>query len=672
MQTREPHESGSVRRASSRLLLAPLLLGLALTLGGGRPAAAVEGAAILYGLDRPSEEEFGRLLSTDSVRYVCTQQIFTRKGVPPLARERAAKLAKAGKRIVLQIWWGPAGDFPWSKYGFANISLDEKVRPDFFREVVDACIEQYGVQNLYGVHLLEETGMQFGTDVDRRSDPDDFFTYEEDGNSYTAPFWSGYGKLPGGVHIPNVRRHEADFTRMTGLRFADFDKWGVLERHLFARWVAVRLQTGGQVEFAKHIRRKYPRLKAFTWDLLLAGGENPRTDFHLTAQHFDGLICDIYHDIGFNFLYQRAYRILCPKLEMIHFAMGGMGAEAGHPYATPDRKRALTLGAYLAGADVVGFFEHPHDFSRPESWKTNVDILGRLKPLPPFRKRPPVLLIANSFSNIYSCTYAWTGLKYSDVLPTWEAHDVDLGRYQVVILHVDGPGQDARVFWDAAALKERYGLPGHLDHRAFERFVAGGGTLILSGQVRLGADNPLFLAREGILRTEGGGNVSTDPFVVAPQGWLKEKLGLAREYRFNTHCIPVVPDKERVTATPAGFFAHYGKGAVFFAPYNRTYDRKEPYDSPMWQDYRQLLTDVARGVLTLVGKGRIAQEYLADPAVGNHYLQATSDDGRLAGCILLSPKQMRKSPWQLPGTDLLTGAAKVALDEQTTSALTRR
>lgn len=646
---------------------AALLLAFLLT-----PAStlAADGAAILYGLHTPSEEQFQRLLSEPSVRYVCTQQIFTKAGVPELARMRAAALAKAGKRVILQIWWGPDGDFNWAKYSFANVALDEAIRADFFREVVDACIDQYGADNLYGLHLMEETGMQFATDVDRREDPDNFKDFEEDGHPYNAPFWSGYGDLPGGVKIANVRRHEQDFTRITGLRFADEKNWGTLEHHLFARWVSTRLQSGGQVEFAKHVHRKYPGLKAFTWDLLLAGSENPRTDFHLEAQHFDGVICDVYNVVNFNFLYQRAYRLLCPNAEIIHFAMGGMGKEQGYPYVTPAQKRALTVGAWLAGVDVFGFFEVPQDFTRPDAWDANREILRRLQPVPRFGKQPSLLLLANSVSNIYSCTPAWTGLTYFDFLPTWEAHDVNLDPYQAVILHVDGPSvTDSTVFWNARALQEKFGLPGHVDYRALDRFVARGGVLILSGQVRLDAECPLFLVREGYLRTQGGGNVPAHPLVVSPTGWLKEHVGLAREYRFSANRIQVEADPERVVTTEAGYFLRHGKGAVFYVPYNRFYDPKEPDDSLQWQDYRQFLTDVTRGVLQHVGKEDVAALYLADPTRGIGYMQATSDDGRWAGSVLFNPKLMALPEWRLDGTDVLTGRSPAVLREDSPAAL---
>jgi len=652
-------------------MLFRLLLLIGLLALGACPAAAVEGSVIVYGLHTSSEEGFQRILSEKSVRYVCTQQIVSRGGVPSLARERAAALTKAGKRVILQIWWGPAGDFPWTKYSFANIALDPAIRAEFFRDVVDPCIGGYGAGNLYGVHLMEETGMQFGTDLIRRGDPDNFTDFEEPTSSYQVPFWSGYGSLPGAWKIANVRRHEADFTRMTGLRFADAERWGLLEHHLFDRWVSTRLQSGGQVEFAKHIRQKYPRLKRFTWDILRTGDENPRTDFHLENRYFDGVICDVYNDVGFNYLYQRAYRLLCPKAEIIHFAMGGMGQEQGYPYASPDRKRALTLGAVLAGVDGVGFFESPSDYSRPDAWKTNVEIFRRLQPVPRFRKQPPVILLANSVSNIYSCTWAWTGLKYFDFLPTQEAHSVNLDPYQVMILHVDGPVTDSRVFWNSNALKEKYGLPGHVDHRTLDRFVARGGLLILSGQARLDEDCPLAVAREGYLRTQGVPAGLPEALAVSPSGWLRETAGLEREYRFSVYRIPVTADPKRVVTTEAGHFLRYGKGAVFFFPYNRVYDPQEPYDSPQWRQYRQLLNDVASGVLRHLGRGAIARDYFSGPREGSHQMEAVSDDGVWAGYLLRESGAMAGPQRQLSGNDILTGEPAL-LGGTRTSALVRR
>jgi hypothetical protein len=628
---------------------------------------AMDGAAIVYGLDAQSESAFQQLLNTQGVRYICDQQIVSKAGVPELARRRVEALAKAGKRVVLQIWWGPGGEFPWTKYSFANIALDDDVRADFFREVVDPCIDQFGPSNLYGVHLMEETGMQFGTDVAGHEDPNDLtLTKPPPGTSYDAPFWNGFGKLPGGVWMANVRRHEKDFTRLTGLRFADAARWGELGDHLLARWTATRLQSGGQVEFARHIHAKYPGLKAFTWDILQTGGENPRTDYHLEGRYFDGVICDVYGTPNYNFEFQRAYRLLCPRAEIIQFSMGGMGQERGYPYASEDQRRGLTVGAYLAGVDVAGFFEKPPDFTQPERWQANAQIFRTMNRVPAFRKKSAVLLISDSVSDVYSCTYAWTGLKYFDFLPTWEAYDADLDDYRVVILHASGRVRDATIFWDAEGMRKKYGFPGYLDYRAFDHFVERGGALIISGEMPLGTECPFFLAREKYLRA------TPDPpkalsLVVRPEGWLKDEIGLSRPYRFAVRRLQMDVGGNGVVSSDAGYFIPHGKGWVFLFPFNRPYDPKEPSDSPEWQDYRQLLRDVARGLLKR--ESALMTSYFADPKIGNAYLAATSDDSRWSGTVIFDFDQMTLRKWRVPGVDLFSGENPIVLSKGRTAVV---
>jgi hypothetical protein len=599
-----------------------------------RPAHAVDGAVIVYGgLASLSEEAFQRILSTDGARYICVQHSLRKEWNSAPAQERAAALKGAGKRVVLQIWWSAGGDFPWSKHSFPNIALDESIRADFFKEVVDRCISGYGAGNLYGVHLMEETGMQFGTDVGPRENPDDFTVTQAPSSAYGAPFYSGY-KYPelGGVHIANIRRHEKDFTAMTGLKFADEGKWGPLERYLFDRWVSIRIQSKAQVEFAKYIHAKYPGLKSFTWDLINAQGENPRTDHWQEARYFDGVITDPYSDVAYNFQFERAFRTIYPGAEIINFSMGGMANSKDWPYASDDRKRALATGAYLGGVNVVGFFQTPMDYTRPESWKMDTGILDSMKTLPVFKKKSDLLLISDATARVSGSQLAWSSLKYFDFLPTWEAHGVDFNRYKVVILH--SGGGDSLMYWDSGAMMKKYGLPGYVDYRKLDEFVSRGGILILSGLTRMREECPLFLSREGYLHTLDAPLIEQRPLAVSPEGWLKDKAGVSRDYQFSARRIPVSCDRQKVVETKAGYFVKYGKGAAFFFPYLRLPAPKEPAVSDEWSDYRSLLADVTRGVLGLAGRRDIANEYISGPAEGDYCLQAVSDDGRHSACVL--------------------------------------
>lgn len=634
-----------------------------LVLLAAAPAArAIDGAVIAYGLTAISPDGFQRILDADSMKYICVQEILSRKWDSTATRNRAEQLRKANKRIVLQLWWGPCADFPWSKYSFPNIARDPTVRADFFRDVVDPAIAAYGAENLYGVHLLEETGMQFGTDVGPRENPDDFATFKEHSNSYGAPFYSGWGDPSvGGVHIANVRRHEKDFTRMTGLKFAYEPKWGANERFLFDRWISRRLQSEAQVEFAKHIHKKYPRIKAFTWDLINSAGENPRTDQWLEAKHFDGVIADPYGNTGSNFYWLRAYRTIYPKAEIIAFAMGGMGDTGAWAYANADAKRARATAAYLAGVDVFGFFEYPMDFERPEAWKVNTEILDKLTGLPRFQKKSKILLISDGLSDVYSYTLAWTGLKFADFVPTWEAHGVDFSKYEVVILHSNGG--NATFYWDSDAVKGKYGLPGWVDYREIDRFVAKGGLLVLSGQTKIPQECKLFLAREGYLYTSESAD-STPITVNIP----RENR---RSLSFSAVQMPVTHDSKRVEKTNAGYFAQYGQGAVLFFPYLRQYDPAEPYTSQQWQDYRRLLKDTPCNALKRLGKPNLALDYFGGHGISDYSLQATSDDGNLTGVLLLDNwlELCPPSGWKVKGHDLLTGTEAPVLSKDRTAAV---
>ncbi len=96
---------------------------------------------------------------------------------------RTREAREANKRIVAQLWYGGWGRCNWSYYSLAHIAMDPKIREDFFRNVLDPTIDRLGPENLYAVHLLEETGMQFGTDLDEPGDPDDLTDGDDNGSN---------------------------------------------------------------------------------------------------------------------------------------------------------------------------------------------------------------------------------------------------------------------------------------------------------------------------------------------------------------------------------------------------------------------------------------------------------------------------------------------------------
>ncbi len=634
-------------------------------------AEAMRSAVIVYGLNRLSEEDYRRILAAPEVDYVCFQQIMPEGPLPELTCSRAAELAAAGKRNIVQIWWGPTWPYPWSKYSFANIALDPQVREDFWREVVDRCIDEIGAENLYGAHLMEETGMQFGTDVQQRDDPEDFDTFEDDGKSYDHPFWSGWKKeWYGRTDIPNVIRHEDDFRALVGFGFEDDESWEPWQWHLFRRWVSTRLQSGGQVEFARHIHERYgpdsdTPVKAFTWDGILWGGENPRTDHHLEREHFDGVIVDAYGDPGRGYMTQRAFRLLYPVrlprslLEIVHFCWGGTRDRP----TTIEQRRQHLAAAYTAGHDVIGFWSSPGNYSRPDAWAEDVELLGRLKTLPRFEHHPRLLVISARVSDIYSLPYSLTGLTDFDILPIWEAWDVDLSGYDALVLDTTGPPGSGELLWDTEGFAAKHHFPGLLDYRRINAFVEDGGAVIIRGRWLWPQGCPLFPVAGGHVHTvEDVRQRNVLPLEFTPEGWWVDEIGLSGTYRFGACMYPIEVDDPEVRACDAAIFFRHGQGACLMIPYHRNYDREEDYGSEMWLSHRRLMTDLVRGFLLHVGKTEVAEECLADPSIGNNYRHAVSADGTLETWFLHAVGISGGfPPIPLRGTDLLTGETEPVL-----------
>ena len=163
------------------------------------PKPPIKGA--LYGSPLGwSEEQLNEVLEKDDYEYILFQVIRSDKvgaalegELAPL-RRRLEKLVQAGKKPILEIWWGGGDRWSWEKWSLANIAMNESIRAEFFNQITDPIIDALGPQNLYGAHLLEELGLQFGTDAEVQNDCDNLADGEYlDGDAYTAPTWIAKG-----------------------------------------------------------------------------------------------------------------------------------------------------------------------------------------------------------------------------------------------------------------------------------------------------------------------------------------------------------------------------------------------------------------------------------------------------------------------------------------------
>ncbi len=581
-----------------------------------RPGGISYGGTYLYHLNVP-EDAWQRLLAAPEVTYICSQFSCGAIGEQEARRVREAKAA--GKRVVAQLWWGGSGRFNWSYYSLANIAMDPEIRRAFCDNVLDPTLAALGPENLYGAHLLEETGMQFGTDVDEPGDPVDLWDGDDNGSNWDQPALLGAGGVPGyigGPYILNVRRYAERFTRDTGLDLRGAPLWSGRDFTVYRQWVAVNLQAGAANAFADHLHAKYPGLKAFTWDGPAWDGCGA-TNLVAMRDHIDGLIMDPYSDAPGNYAAVRAARLLAPSAEIIAVLWGVDDQPAG------EMVNRFT-SAYLGGADVLAYFGDTSQ-NGDQTWQERLTQVRPFLRLPAFTHHPRVLLITGHTQDWAGSPSMLTGLISYDVVPALEAPSVPLAPYDLVILF-------------------------EAEHPGLEAYVRGGGRALYVDAMSA----PDFLARAGALTAPP---VKATPWAgldlsFRPAAWWREHLALAEEYPLRLSSRRAW---QAVGAEGGGepcFFLRVGAGAVCFAPLRTTW----PFPPPeRLSAFRRLLTDLARGLLLEAGKAETARTCLADPAHGSGYLLMQSDDRQvIAGCRFRSG-ELTLTPLPLPGRDVLSG-----------------
>ena len=373
----------------------------------GEPVTAeqrVRSATMVYGIHHPSEEDFQRLLNAEPLDYILVQVPLTTGEWMEKEQERVRALAAAGKRVVLQFWWGPEN---WGYYSWPHFAFDREILDKFMKELMAPRLAGYAPGEVYGVHLLEETGMQFGIDSVGHTDPDDPFQLDpelsKEGNTYNQAFYADWGMLRGGPEIPNLLRYNDRFKRQTGLDMRKWRDWGFTDRYVFDRWCSRKIQAAGQAAVLREITRLRPDLKVFSWDGVFAEGELKRTQNSDLLDVVDGFVTDPYLPLYAIFAENRLLRTLGPDKEIITILWGGHA---------PDRvKRARLTAAYLGGADVIGFFELPAamDYMTPQYLEQNLALHRVTTSLPVFEKTPRVLLVVDHHLR---ASFAWLRLKY--------------------------------------------------------------------------------------------------------------------------------------------------------------------------------------------------------------------------------------------------------------------
>src|SRR3990172_5957990 len=116
------------------ILLSPMLrTGLADS--SDAPPRPVQSATMVYGLARGvAEADFQRLLKAEPLDYVLVEaSLQSSQEIRTEERARIKALSAAGKKVILQLWFGPEA---WGHYAFPHFAFDRKLLDKFMKEMV--------------------------------------------------------------------------------------------------------------------------------------------------------------------------------------------------------------------------------------------------------------------------------------------------------------------------------------------------------------------------------------------------------------------------------------------------------------------------------------------------------------------------------------------------------
>ncbi len=571
-----------------------------------------------YSLRLP-DDQFQRLLQCKEAEYIGIQVVASPTFRDEITRDRVAQLVGAGKRVVLQIWFGSGPPLSWERYNFPNLALSPPIREEFFARATDRVIDFLGPKNLYAVHLMEETGMQFGWDVDMPGRPGrDDDGWDNGSNWDNPPNWV-MERCISGPNVLTIRRYNDLFRKETGLDMRLSPIWTPSETERYKRWVQERMEGGTHVEFARHVHAKYPGLRVYAF--------NSGPALLPQSKVLDGHFTDPYVGTAGVYIALRALRtVMRPDEDLVGMAWGNREKPA--PERLPQQ-----AACYLAGCGILSTFGDKEQES--DQWLSTVrdsvkPFLGR----PVFRSKPRVLVLGGGWfgPSLHTVDHWITGFAHYDVCEPWAEDVVPLAGYDLVL---------AWGTW----------------HKGVLDWVRAGGALV--------AVHPAssFAVQEGLLGEPGKPGRLTVEY--RPDAWMRERLGLSPSYalELDRAVSHEVRKADLVHQDQFLYAIAYGKGLILLLP-------ALPYVHPPWQyeaswePYRQLLTDLCRGALASLGKKQSAEEFFDDPRLGNDYLKATSSDGRTTVYVLLNDTHgPNPSPtsFVVPGRDAVTGQQDVRL-----------
>ncbi len=646
------------------------------------------------GLLLMSDAEFGLWRDSPDLTYV----LFAQRPLDSLdatdralLASRAQELSDEGKKLILQIWWGgqevfisgPRGYYwPWEVYSLPNIARDGDVQARFLDHAVKPLIDLIGPQNLYGVHLLEESGLQHASDADDpgQCGPDDVpaeclgdhmltcldddlgnddpvcsglcadfvdGSLNDDGNAYDTPYFAARNYAADakydGLRMCNVFRHRGDFKAITGLDLYDPPDCdcpsGVdgdclkdcidadIPRDVVEGWIAQRLVIDAERAFAGFVRAEYPGLKVFSWLSCDLNSNTAVGDCADLASVVDGFILQGGSNFAAAYREVRQARRLLPGAELLF--QGHIDADLDWI----DKVRLATLG-FVGGAEAFGILADEHSWQDPEvaadptKWGDDQAIHATLRRLDPIAPENRVLVVSAITQDLLSDVYQLAAFSHFDAVAPQDLHAIELSDYDLIVFYANAAASGpelSRIQWDRPGIQAQYGFGGWADEQRLETFVQGGGLVVLIGAWDLGPDRPL-LTKDHLAT---GGNDSSGVRTLDPSGWACMPPGAT----YQTHIRyfnPVThgPLWSDVTVLDpaleaAGIYVPRGAGAVLAMPMWRicvgTCDTDD-IEGAYAQAWRRYLHDVFSALATCHAKPEVL-EALVEGDAGQGYLR---------------------------------------------------
>ncbi|NLO74588.1 MAG: hypothetical protein GX100_10860 [candidate division WS1 bacterium] len=593
------------------------VVGLSLAAAAG---ARAEVGWMIYPYRIPAkDEDYQRLLNCKEAEYLGFQWVARGAYTDDLEKQRAAELARAGKKIIAQLWFGAGKPFSWRRFNMPNIALDPVIRQEFFDTCTDPYIEHWGPKNLYAVHLMEETGMQFGWEADEAGYPDDPVGYDNHSCWDNPASWE-WGRNISGPYVLNIRKYNDLFRKETGLDMRLAPIWSNAEKERYRVWSQQTMEAGAHIQFAKHVHEKYPGIKVYAF--------NSGPALIPQGQALDGQFIDPYSGHIAVFETMRKFRaVMRPEMDLVAMMWGNRQKVVA-------QRMPQQAVCYLGGADILSTFGD-HEETSDEYLNIVRDSVRPFLGLPRFEYESPVLFLGGRGSGaVLNWSRTWlTGFAKYD----YGTEATDLDKYQMVV----GWG-DAR-------------------HPDLEEWVRAGGILV---GVHFGGE---MLTEAGLLE-DLHERVNSQVLEYKPDEWLRENFRLAEAYQLEIGPVGqyAVQKPDLVHQDQFLYVAQYGKGLVVFMPAWCYVHAPWKYEDH-WEVYRQLLTDVCRGALIYRNLPETADECFCDPELGNDYMKMTSKDGSLTVYVLLNdvhgPHKSQTS-FVVPGHDRVTGQKNVTFGEE--------